>query len=155
MKSFGQYEIDWQTSPSIIEMDRGGIYKIDRHTKCQKMEMPLKWITFLKIFFTGTRMCYYIWSISVAFSCFLQFSIHPFQRHVSPLSISVALSWYIHFRGTSSNPLILKNTFWSYKIFTSFSTILSWRCMPRQASDKNAFSSTGYKILSFVYTRLE
>ena len=27
-------------------------------------------------------MCYYIWSISVAFPCFFHFSVNPLQRHV-------------------------------------------------------------------------
>ena len=34
--------MDGQTS--VTEMDRGGVYELDRHTKCQKMKMPLKWI---------------------------------------------------------------------------------------------------------------
>ena len=32
-------------------------------------------------------------------------------------------------------PLILQNTFWSYKILVSFSTIFSWDCLSRRASD--------------------
>ena len=43
---------------SVTEMDRRGVYEIDRQTKCQKIEMPLKLITFYKKFFTGSRMCY-------------------------------------------------------------------------------------------------
>ena len=54
---------------------------IDRQI-AQKREMPMKLIKFYKIFFTCTRICYYIWSISVAFPCFLHFSVYPFQRHV-------------------------------------------------------------------------
>ena len=46
--------MDGQTSGT--EMDREGVYEMDRRTKCQKLEMPLKWIK--KI--TGTLMCYYI-----------------------------------------------------------------------------------------------
>ena len=42
----------WIDRPSVTEMDRGR----GRQTKCQKMEMPLKWM----IFWTSTRMCYYI-----------------------------------------------------------------------------------------------
>ena len=64
--------------PSVTETDRGGVFEMDRQTNRQKKEMPLKLIKF----FTGTRMCYYIWSISVAFQCFLHFSIYPFQRHL-------------------------------------------------------------------------
>ena len=55
LKSFGQYEMDGQTS--VIEMDRGTVYEMDKHTKCQNMEIPLKSINFFKDFFTGTRMC--------------------------------------------------------------------------------------------------
>ena len=33
------------------------------------------------------------------------------------------------------NPLILQNTLWSYKILVSFSTIFSWDCLLRRASD--------------------
>ena len=35
LKSFGQYDIDGQTS--VNEMDRGGLYEMERHTKCQKI----------------------------------------------------------------------------------------------------------------------
>ena len=54
------------------------------------------------------------------------------------------------------NPLILRNTFWSYKILVSFSTIFKLG-LPAKASLwlKNVFSSTGNKIWSLVYTRLE
>ena len=47
----------WIDRPSVTEMDRGGIYEMDRQTKCHKNEMPLKWIKFNKICWTGTRMC--------------------------------------------------------------------------------------------------
>ena len=40
--------MDGQTG--VTEMDRGGVYKMDRHTKCQKKRMPLKWTTFYRIF---------------------------------------------------------------------------------------------------------
>ena len=46
--------------PSVTETDRVGVYEMDRQTNRQKSEMPLKLIKFLKIFFTGTRLCYYI-----------------------------------------------------------------------------------------------
>ena len=46
--------------PSVTETDRGGVYKMDRQTNRQKMEMSLKLIKFYQIFFTGTRMSYYI-----------------------------------------------------------------------------------------------
>ena len=70
-------------------MDRGGVYKMDRQTKCKQIEMPLKWKKLNKIFLTGTRMCCYILSISVAFQFFatssFQFcdtwSVHLFYRH--------------------------------------------------------------------------
>ena len=69
--------------------------------KVQKMKMPLKWITFNKIFWTGTRMCYYILSISVA----VPFFWHFFRVSISStpsLSISVTLGLSIHFIDTSS-----------------------------------------------------
>ena len=69
----------WQVS---TETDRRDVYKMDRQTNRQKREMPLKFIKFYKIFFTGTRMWYYIWSISAVFPCFLHFSVYLFQRHV-------------------------------------------------------------------------
>ena len=53
-------------------------------------------------------------------------------------------------------PLILQNTFWSYKILVTFNTIFDLG-LPAKASLllKNVLSSTGNKILSLVYTRLE
>ena len=45
--------------PSVTETDRGGVYKIDRQTNCQKREMPLKLIKFYWIFFTGNKIWYY------------------------------------------------------------------------------------------------
>ena len=48
----------WIDQPSVTELDREGVYEMERQTKCQKMEIPLKWKTFSKIFWTGTRMCY-------------------------------------------------------------------------------------------------
>ena len=35
---------------------RGSVYEMDRQTKCQNMEMPLKWIKCSKIIWTGIRM---------------------------------------------------------------------------------------------------
>ena len=34
----------WMDRQSFTEMDRGGVYEMDRKKKCQKMEMPLKQI---------------------------------------------------------------------------------------------------------------
>ena len=75
--------------PCVTEMDRGGVYEMDRQTKWQKMEIPVKWIKFNKICWTGTRMCYYILSISLALPFFGTssfhfcdtWSVHPFHRH--------------------------------------------------------------------------
>ena len=72
--------------PSVTEMDRGSVYKMDRHTNCQKKNGNATEIDknvsdcFLRLFFAGTIMCYFISSISVAFPCFLHFLVHPFQR---------------------------------------------------------------------------
>ena len=46
--------------PCVTETDRRGVYEMDGQKNCQKMELPLKSIKFYKIFFTGSRMCYYI-----------------------------------------------------------------------------------------------
>ena len=83
-ESFDKYEMD--DRPSVTETDRGGVYEMDRQTNRQKngnaTEILYKfYINFIR-FFTGTRMCYYIGSISVTFPCFLHFSVYPFQRHV-------------------------------------------------------------------------
>ena len=40
----------WLDRPSATEMDKGRAYEMDRQTKCQKMEMPLKWIKFNNTF---------------------------------------------------------------------------------------------------------
>ena len=68
--------------PSVTEMHRGGVYKMDRHTNCQKNGNATeidKSVSdcFLRLFFTGTIMGYFISSISVAFPFFCTFrSIH-------------------------------------------------------------------------------
>ena len=38
----------WMDRPSVTEMERGGVHEMDRQKKCQKMEMSLKWIKFMK-----------------------------------------------------------------------------------------------------------
>ena len=63
--------------PSVTEMYRGGVYEMDIQPNCQKKSDKI-----VKVFFSGTIMCYNISSISVAFTCFLHFSVYPFQRHV-------------------------------------------------------------------------
>ena len=51
--------LKWMDGPSVTEMDRGGVYEMDRQTKCQKIEMLLKWIDLNEILWTGTsRVCY-------------------------------------------------------------------------------------------------
>ena len=47
----------WIDRPRVTEMDRGD-YEMERRTKCQKMEMPLKWKTFSKIFWTASIVIY-------------------------------------------------------------------------------------------------
>ena len=90
----------------------------------KQIEMPLKWTQFNKLFFTGTTMCYYIWSISVAFPYFLHFYVHPFHRHllfpflwhlVCP-SISYRLPLY---------PKSLELESWNFD--TMFTTPCVWR----------------------------
>ena len=53
-----EVSLKWMDRPSVTEMDRGGVYEMNKQKKCQKIKMPLKWIKFNKIFWTGTRMCY-------------------------------------------------------------------------------------------------
>ena len=57
----------WMGRLSVTEIDRGGVYVMDRWTKCQKMDLPLKQVQFIKIYWTGTRMCYSTLSISLSF----------------------------------------------------------------------------------------
>ena len=40
----------WMNRPVVTEIDRGGVYEMDRHTKWQKMEMPLNWRKFNNTF---------------------------------------------------------------------------------------------------------
>ena len=83
----------WMYRPSVTEMDRGGVYEMDRPTKCQKMEMRIKWIDFNKICWTGTRMFYCIISISVTFPFFALFlSIH----FIDTSSIHFWDTWSVH-----------------------------------------------------------
>ena len=49
-KDVEEVSLKWTDRPSVTEIDRGGVYEMDRHTMCQKIEMPLKWINFNKIF---------------------------------------------------------------------------------------------------------
>ena len=96
LKSFGQYKMD--DRPSVTVTDRRGIYEMNWQTNHQKWKCHCNWSTFIRFFFTGTRMCYYTWSILVAFPCFCTFpsirfrgtssfcfcvtlSVHPFHRH--------------------------------------------------------------------------
>ena len=56
-KTFHSREMSmkWMDTPSVTEMDRGlqglrGFYEMDTQKKCQKVEMPLKWIKFNNVF---------------------------------------------------------------------------------------------------------
>ena len=51
----------WMDSLSVTEINRGGVYEMDRQTKCQKMEMPLKCIKFNDFCWTDTIMFNYIY----------------------------------------------------------------------------------------------
>ena len=33
----------WMDGPSLTEMERGGVYEMDRHKKCKKNKMRLNW----------------------------------------------------------------------------------------------------------------
>ena len=72
----------WMDIPSVTEMDRGGVYEMDRQKKRQKNETPLKWIKFYKTIWTDNKMCFYILFISVAFQFFGTFSVFPFHKHL-------------------------------------------------------------------------
>ena len=58
MKSFGHYEMD--DGASVTETDRGDVYEMDGQTNRQKNANATEIDQVLKIFFTGTRMCYFI-----------------------------------------------------------------------------------------------
>ena len=45
-----EVSMKWMDKPSVTEMNRGGDYEMDRHTKCQKMEMPLSLMKFNNIY---------------------------------------------------------------------------------------------------------
>ena len=45
---------------SVTETDRGGVYEKDRRTNRQKNGNVTETDQIYKIFFTGTRMCYFI-----------------------------------------------------------------------------------------------
>ena len=50
----------WMDRPSVTEtIEEVSIKWIDRQS-AEQMEMPLKWIKFNKIFWTGTKICYCI-----------------------------------------------------------------------------------------------
>ena len=58
VESFGQYEMNDRSS--FTETDRGGDYEKNRQTNRQKNGNATEIDQIYKIFFTGTKMCYYI-----------------------------------------------------------------------------------------------
>ena len=70
--------------PSVIKMDTGGVYEMDRQTIRQTMKISLKLIKILKIFFLHVLECV------ITFDLF-QWHFHVFCTFLS-----------IPFRGTSS-----------------------------------------------------
>ena len=76
----------WIYRPSVTEMDSGGVYEMERQTKCKKLEMPLKWMTSSKICWTGTRMSYQILNNFSGCSFFFgTLSVYLFHRyHIYP-----------------------------------------------------------------------
>ena len=44
MPDIEEVSMKWMDRPSDTEMERGGVYEMDRQKKCQKIEMPLTWI---------------------------------------------------------------------------------------------------------------
>ena len=50
----------WMDTASVTEMDRGGVYEMDRRTKCHKNGNATEMEKCYTIFQTGTIMCYFI-----------------------------------------------------------------------------------------------
>ena len=76
---------------SVTEISKGGVYEMDRRTKCQKNGNTTEMDKIFKnIFWTGTRMGDYIWYISVAFPFFGTFSVYPFHRYGLALTLTIA-----------------------------------------------------------------
>ena len=89
--------------PSAIEMDRGGVYEMDRQTKCQKMQMPLIWIKLKKI----KKII-----IGQVLECVIAF--YPFQWHFPFLALFLSIHFIeissFHFCDTSSTLESLQET---------------------------------------------
>ena len=66
----------WMDGPSFTEMDREGVYEMEGRTKCQKNGYATKMENNHKTFWIGSRICYYILSISVAFPFFCTLSVY-------------------------------------------------------------------------------
>ena len=52
VKDLEKLSIKWMDRPSVTEMEKGGVYKLDRQKKCQKMFMPLKCILYISVALT-------------------------------------------------------------------------------------------------------
>ena len=50
----------WMDTASVTEMDRGGVYEMDRRKKCRKNGNATERENFYKIVWTGSNMCYFI-----------------------------------------------------------------------------------------------
>ena len=53
-----EVSMKWMDRPSVTEMDTGGVYEMDRQTKCQKNENATDIDKILYNFLTGTIMSY-------------------------------------------------------------------------------------------------
>ena len=68
----------WMDRPSVTEMDKGGVSEMDGLTKCQKIEMPLKWNFFYKIFGQVLECVIPFYP----FQCHFQFFCHLFRKTI-------------------------------------------------------------------------
>ena len=69
--------------PTVTEMDRGGVYEMDRQTDLpKKKDIPQKLIKLYQIFLYRYQNVLLHLIYFSGISCFLHFSVYPFQRHI-------------------------------------------------------------------------
>ena len=62
---------------SVTEVERGGVYEMNRQKKCQNMEMPLKWINL-----PTQKIIIKLYPFQLHFHFFFTLSAYPFHRHL-------------------------------------------------------------------------
>ena len=50
IKLVEEVSMKWMNKPSVTEMEKGGVYEMDRRKSAKNMEMPLKYIKFNNTF---------------------------------------------------------------------------------------------------------